>query len=333
MSISTFERDSKWAMDIFEEWVKNPYPVYDSENELFVPSEDEKFYPAFDYIHKNGDGYLEPRIDYRYYVSNKGHVLSINKRNSPLLMKVVYGASQSREYGSVSIGSSKGNKGCNGDSVRIHKLVWFSYMAYVLENGGDLPYYYGVVIDSLDDLIALSKQTGEYEVHHINENKQDNNLENLEFLPVWLHNVYKTLRKKKGLDAVNALREVLSPDTAMLIIDDNGSEGTEPLKYITETDGLSVDQNFLDEWKTMSMTGIAVNAVYNTMLNNKWLEYREGQVRYIAIIDLEYTAWFFAVFVGEDNKLKVERQMPDEIGSRMMDMVISCRRADDEYTN
>lgn len=184
MAISTGTKQSrtKRAIREFKKWNEEKYPVYNKKgDEQLVLQEDEIFVPVWDYY--------KMKFDKCYYVSNMGNILSFkfHDTDQPLVMKKVVGTGGYLQA---------------GNDWRVHKLVWFSFMADAIErkNGQEeLPYesplIYGEAIEKLSDLKKLAKE--EVEVHHRNSIRTDNRLTNLELLPDDLHDV---LTKMKNME-------------------------------------------------------------------------------------------------------------------------------------
>ena len=160
-------------------WDREHYPVMDKDGRAYIPEEGERFVPLFNYLKKDKHGNPAPKIDYRYRVSEKGEVLSFtkaaaSKTGRPLWLTKNLSGSKGYKYYVV------------GDKWRVHELVWFSFAADAILNGGELPKHYNVVIDTYDDLVSLCKQES-LVVHHIWREQLNNRLEGLFYTDQFTH--------------------------------------------------------------------------------------------------------------------------------------------------
>lgn len=209
---------TKKAKREFDKWNKEKYPIYDEDGKQLILEDDEIFIPVWDYSRKKkdangmcfikvdgqreykkerynyrlrpGESYVvEPKFDLCYYVSNYGNVLSFkfHGTDQPLVMKQTAGTNGYMQV---------------GDTWRSHKLVWFSFMANVIElkqreSDAEFPYElpasYGTDLQTLNDLKYLIKLE-DTEVHHRDANVKNNRLDNLEVLPADVHDLLTTMK-------------------------------------------------------------------------------------------------------------------------------------------
>ena len=184
------EKKRRNAVREYKKWIENPYPLYDKKGNEFMPREGEEFVPMYDYRPKNkGESTGIKGIDKKYYVSNLGVVLSFNfsktgKQNRPIVL------SQSKSSGSYKVVAG---------GRKVHLLVFYSFAYASLNGDTDLKVDFGDAKvyekEALKKIIRMvSRKSGGKEVHHINRDRGDNRLENLQLndhvLHDILHNVY-----------------------------------------------------------------------------------------------------------------------------------------------
>lgn len=215
-SAKSRQKTTNRAKSAFRKWEKERYPIYDKDGIPLIQHEGDIFVPIWDYSHRKqdsegfyyvktqnsksrikvkydytlqkGESYVvDPKIDKTRYVSLHGEIISFrfHGTDKPLLMTKTV---STRGYLLV------------GESLRVHKLVWFSFMADAIQRRKinpneelpyDLPLSYGVEIKTLSDLKKLS----DHEVHHRDSDVTNNVLWNLELLPNDVHDTLTDMRK------------------------------------------------------------------------------------------------------------------------------------------
>ena len=80
MKRTTKARKTKEAKKSFATWNKNRTPITDEQGNTIVVPEDEIFVPLYDYLEKK----LRPK----YYISNKGRVISFVHPNEPIQLTI-----------------------------------------------------------------------------------------------------------------------------------------------------------------------------------------------------------------------------------------------------
>ena len=193
-SDATKERNELRAINEWERWEREHYPIYNQQGDvLFEPADDEIFVPLFHYKEDKDERKLRENpairrvkgtIDPRYMVSNKGNVISLtfHKIGRPFLMKQTEKLNTRDEPYMV----------CGSGGWSVHSLVWFSFAADAIRNGYEFPKSYGIPVDEIISLERLARLTGEnlnrqnaegdywIEIHHKDLNTRNNSLENLE---------------------------------------------------------------------------------------------------------------------------------------------------------
>lgn len=192
---------SKQAQKAFKQWTKEAYPIYNEANQQLILHPDEVFVEVWDYPHK--------RRKCSHYVSNYGNVISFSTPEKPLWLT----ASE----------DSKTNYLTVGDAWKVHRLVWLSFAADNLRNhvpvrGNN----YGIKFTATLKTIKSDKQ-----VHHIDNNRANNKLDNLQLLPKDIHKIFEKFSKKKTEKqrwlAIEKLHlEKYSPIKPSIIMPNNG---------------------------------------------------------------------------------------------------------------
>lgn len=226
ISSGTKQSKTKKAISTFKMWNDNRYTLYNSKGESFDFPEDEIFVPVYDY--RKGHG----KIDKNYYVSNKGNVLSFKfyGTDKPIVMVQV----------------PKDEYLVTGNGWRVHKLVWFSFVADTLENGNDYNIdYFGVDITSL-------KKLSDIEVHHKNTIASDNVLSNLKVLPDEVHVVLTKMKNASSeedrwnlfLEKNNIISKYTDEAYAVFTEEDDTDISNLDQEDIEKINGSSAIQNF-----------------------------------------------------------------------------------------
>ncbi len=195
---------TKQAMRLFKEWNTSRYPLKDREGNSFEFGEEVDFVAMYNYS--------EGKIDKKYYVSNMGHILSCTG----------YGSNQTGEK--IMVLTESGNKDESGYVIvrgwRLHKLVWFSFVADSLEKGEDVSAKYGIQIDNMKELkaLAVTAKQGDtkkvndkgivFDIHHKDLNPKNNKLSNLQALPEEVHTVLHNLQRADEDDAWEDFNEM-----------------------------------------------------------------------------------------------------------------------------
>lgn len=176
------------------EWIEKPEKMVcdgrkSKELSILRLESDEVFVPFYDY--RNNE------IDKRFCVSNYGKVVSFANHNNsynPTLLKHINKNKSAYTYVTV-----------NGDRLRLHRVIWFAFMADYLKNDNeyeDLDFL-GLNIWSFEDLKKVDSSC--IEVHHkkeppIDNYVKDNALYNLQGLPDEFHEIFSAGLRIKDLD-------------------------------------------------------------------------------------------------------------------------------------
>ena len=252
----TKQSNTKKAIREFKKWDSDRYPLYNSDNEEFT-CEGERFVPAYDYHNQ--------RVDKKYYVSDKGNVLSFVffGTDKPIVMK------QSPD--------KRGYMLC-GNSWRVHKLVWFSFAADALENGTDFPDFYGVDIKTMKDLKKMARAIKENEkkgidegeeIHHMDKNPKNNSIANLQCDADKMHDLIHALDKMES-DDERMQKIVETPDA---FVQDNATI------IFADEKGVSAHEVSLDE--LMEHSSDTVKSQLEAMMQGEWIKRSNEAVRMI----------------------------------------------------
>lgn len=242
----TKQSNTKRAIREFKKWDSDRYPLYNSDNEEFT-CEGERFVPAYDYHNQ--------RVDKKYYVSDKGNVLSFVffGTDKPIVMKQ---ASDKRGYMLC------------GNSWRVHKLVWFSFAADALENGTDFPDFYGVDIKTMKDLKKMARAIKENEkkgidegeeIHHMDKNPKNNSIANLQCDADKMHDLIHALDKMESDDErmqkiVETPNAFVQDNATIIFADSDGVSAheideQELMKHFSDTARLQLE---IYKWQVLS---------------------------------------------------------------------------------
>lgn len=308
------QSNTKKSIREFNIWKQEKYPIYDEDGKQLVLKKDEVFVPVWDYCRKKktpdgfyfvkvfgknahkkvrsgyklqpGETYvLDPKLDKGYYVSNYGNVLSFKffGIQQPLWMKK---SESTNGYMQI------------GDNWRLHKLVWFSFMADALngqqETDEELPYIlplsYGVCLESIRNLKNLSKMKN-IEVHHIDSDTQNNSLENLEVLP---EDVHCLLTDMKNTDNQEKQWQKFKGSTALHY---HQKKATIAVSNECDVRIESIDQNELwNKFSSVAQAQVLNSEWYHTVIRviqcvGSDLEWMKDEI-YLVVEDMERATWF-----------------------------------------
>ena len=181
----------------FKKFVENPVITNSATGDVEWKAEDgEKFVPVYNWF--------DDRLEYGYAVSDYGNVISFTGEEPSMLKKTpIY------DYLQVTLSiRQKGTDKAEPKTFRIHRLVWFSFTYDMLDKQEKLPPQYYEIRD-LKDLKKLAKSDIEVrEVHHIDAQKGNNLLSNLELLPENIHDILHGVmdREKAGESDLDILK-------------------------------------------------------------------------------------------------------------------------------
>ena len=244
-----------------EEYLSAPIPIQDNNTEqLFTPAVDETFVPLFHYKkpHIKNQGERIGEQSHIYIVSNRGNVISFDIPRRPVVLKKSLTLKEREDMSYLKC----------GDNWDIHKAVWFSFAADAIIHNKELPRSYGIhesfwTLDGLVELAELgSPECGKLIiVHHMDENPQNNNLENLELLPnnedsdstqwhSWMHSLDDKTDEER-LKAIVANRKIRKPTIMGWKNDTNNKETF--LAEIDQQSTESINQEKINDlrWKML----------------------------------------------------------------------------------
>lgn len=162
---------TKKAPKRFERWDANKTPLYNKDGDLLVLKEDEEFTMLYDYRGGAPGTNKETRFNPRYYVSNYGNIISFSKVNSdePELLLNKTNASKKEK-------DKKRARYIKAGGWYVHKVV---YLSFVMREEK--------VLDKLSKQEFSYKDINHMEVHHIDHDRRNNVLSNLQGLNGKVH--------------------------------------------------------------------------------------------------------------------------------------------------
>lgn len=145
------------------------------------------------------DGETEGHIAENYFASSEGRIFSYNKGTVSEIMTNPY-PDDGYYHGKIDK--------CN--SVK-HRFVWFSFLhAYLNKKIQTTPLFFGFKPEDYNGLLFNRKfptDPDQIVIHHIDHNKDNNCLDNLEALPKDLHDKFHQLGCMEDIEAFQAYRE------------------------------------------------------------------------------------------------------------------------------
>lgn len=155
--------ETRAAIKRYNDWEKagRPPVKVSQKKEIVKISPDEKIVPLYNY--------LKQKIDRRYYLTDKGTALSFEKGNE----KVLRGTLDKDGYVKINI---------SGKILSLHRAVWFSF-AYADKGLSDLKDTNLVYWKTVNTNIAKIAKNEKAEIHHIDKDRQNNALSNLNIIP------------------------------------------------------------------------------------------------------------------------------------------------------
>lgn len=173
----------------FNDFIENPVITNSETGDIEWKAKDgERFVHVYNWY--------DDRLEAGYAVSDYGTVISFTDEK-PLIFSQP--AVEGYKEVSLSIRQKETGK-VKSKTFRVHRLVWFSFTYDMLKNNEKLPSQY-YEIRSLEDLAKLAKSDIEVrEVHHMDGQKGNNLLSNLELLPEDIHDILHGVmdREKAG---------------------------------------------------------------------------------------------------------------------------------------
>lgn len=181
----------------FNDFIENPVITNSETGDIEWKAKDgERFVHVYNWY--------DDRLEAGYAVSDYGTVISFTDEN-PLIFSQP--AVEGYKEVSLSIRQKETGK-VKSKTFRVHRLVWFSFTYDMLKNNEKLPSQY-YEIRSLEDLAKLAKSDIEVrEVHHMDGQKGNNLLSNLELLPEDIHDILHGVmdREKAGESDLDILK-------------------------------------------------------------------------------------------------------------------------------
>lgn len=230
----------------FNDFIENPVITNSATGDVEWKAKDgERFVHAYNWY--------DDRLEAGYAVSDYGTVISFTDEKPLILSQPAV-----EGYKEVSLTVRQKETGeARSRTFRVHRLVWFSFTYDMLKNNEKLPSQY-YEIRSLEDLAKLAKSDIEVrEVHHMDGQKGNNLLSNLELLPKDIHDILHGVmdREKDGVPDIEILKYLA--DTApenqeTAIIYTNGRAISASKEETEKLSGITTMQQILAEYSSRS---------------------------------------------------------------------------------